>query len=311
MSDRNKGKSLVEFPSSFTVLDIETTGLDTTFDSIIELSAIKVKDGDVIDTFSTLVNPERPLDWFITELTGITDDLLQNAPTIDATLGSFVEFLGGDIVVGHNVNFDINFIYDKYKQISSSDFTNDFVDTLRLARFLLTDLNHHRLSDLVEYFSLGQDVEHRGLSDADVTLRVLSALYDKAVEQYGDIASFETAFTSRQYTHKAGVKASDITSRNASFDTTHPLFDKNCVFTGTLAKMPRKEAFQLVVDFGGHVEDGITKKTNYLVVGSLEYSHTVEKGKSNKIKKAEQMILKGKDIQVLSENTFYDMIETL
>ncbi|PID98970.1 exonuclease [Candidatus Saccharibacteria bacterium] len=308
MKDRKKGKSLVGFPSSFTVLDIETTGLDTTFDSIIELSAIKVKDGSVIDTFSTLVNPERPLDGFITELTGITDDLLQNAPTIETALGSFMEFLGSDVVVGHNVNFDINFIYDEYRRIASSDFTNDFVDTLRLARFLLTDLDHHRLSDLVEYFGLWLGVKHRGLSDANATLGVLSALYDRAVEQYGDIVSFETAFMSRRYTHKAGVKASDITSTNTNFDTTHPLFDKNCVFTGKLAKMPRKEAFQLVVDFGGRVEDSITKKTNYLIVGSLEYSHTIEKGKSKKIKKAERMILNDEDIQILSENAFYDIL---
>ncbi len=119
MNSRNKGRSLVTFPASFTVIDIETTGLDTVYDSIIELSAVKVRDSVVTHTFSTLVNPERPLDWFITEMTGITDEMLQNAPLINDTLDSFIDFLGDDVVVGHNVNFDINFIYDTHKRLEN------------------------------------------------------------------------------------------------------------------------------------------------------------------------------------------------
>lgn len=306
MNNRNKGKSLVTFPTSFTVIDIETTGLDTSFDRIIELSAIKVRDGKVVDSFSTLVNPQRPLDWWIIELTGINDDMLKDAPLISDTINQFVDFLGDDIVVGHNVNFDINFIYDYYKWVANIDFTNDFVDTLRLARFILKDLEHHRLSDLVEHLGLGVDVKHRGLDDANVAFEILSVLKDKVIKEYGDINIFEKAFNH----HIAGLIAKDITSTKTDFDITNPLFSKDCVFTGTLAKMPRKQAFQIVVDCGGRIEDGITKKTNYLIVGSLEYARNIKDGKSSKLKKAEQMIIKGKDIQILSENTFYDMVET-
>ncbi len=308
MNSRNKGRSLVTFPASFTVIDIETTGLDTVYDSIIELSAVKVRDSVVTHTFSTLVNPERPLDWFITEMTGITDEMLQNAPLINDTLDSFIDFLGDDVVVGHNVNFDINFIYDTHKRITNKDFANDFIDTLRLARFLLKDIQHHRLGDLTEYFRFGVDVKHRGLDDANVTLAILSALQDTAVKEYGNVADFEKAFNTR--IRLAKVRAKDVTATNTDFDITHPLYDKNCVFTGTLEKMLRKQAFQLVVDCGGHIEDGITKHTNYLIVGSLEYASNIKDGKSNKLKKAEQLIVKGKDLQILSENTFYDMLET-
>lgn len=308
MNGRNKGKSLVTFPTSFTVIDIETTGLDTVYDSIIELSAVKVKDGVVTHTFSTLVNPRRPLDWFITELTGITDEMLKDAPLITDTLDTFTDFLGDDIIVGHNVNFDINFIYDTYKQIANKEFANDFVDTLRLARFLLKDLQHHRLSDLTEYFRFGVDVKHRGLDDANVTLAILSVLRDTAIKEYGDVTDFEKAFNAR--IHLAKIRAKDVTATNTDFDISNPLYNKNCVFTGTLEKMIRKQAFQLVVDCGGHIEDGITKHTNYLIVGSLDYARNIKDGKSNKLKKAEQLIIKGKDLQILSENTFYDMVET-
>lgn len=310
MTTRNKGKSLVTFPASYTVLDIETTGLDTRYDSIIELSAIRVSGDSVIDTFTTLVNPERPLDDFIVAFTGITDAMLQNAPTIDTALSSFVEFVGDSVIVGHNVNFDINFIYDNYKQIADKELANDFVDTLRLARFLLKDLHHHRLSDLVDYFNLGYAVEHRGLSDANLTLAILLELQKTAIAEYGNLASFEDAFNSRAYAHKVGIRAKDITASTDDFDIAHPLYNKHCIFTGTLEKMPRKEAFQIVADYGGHIEDSVNKRINYLIVGSLEYSHTVEKGKSSKLKKVEQMILDGKDVQILSENVFYDMIDT-
>jgi DNA polymerase-3 subunit epsilon len=301
---RNKGKSLVTFPASFAALDIETTGLDATVDSIIELSAVKVKDGKVTDTFSTLVNPEQPIDWWITELTGITDDMVKDAPTIDKTLGDFVTFLGDDVVVGHNVNFDINFIYDNHKRITDNDFSNDFIDTLRLARFLLKDLSHHRLGDLVEYLGIGSEVKHRGLDDAKATLDILLTLKDKATEAYGDVGNFEKAFADSL----KGLDAKDISSTKSDFDITHPLYGKSCVFTGTLAKMPRKQAFQTVVDFGGQVENSITKKTNYLIIGSLEYAQNIKGGKSSKLKKAERMIVDGKDIQILSENVFYDMV---
>lgn len=308
MSSRNKGKSLVTFPADYVVLDIETTGLDTRYDSIIELSAVKVSGDTVLDTFTTLINPQRPLDEFIVAFTGITDAMLEDAPVIDEALNGFIEFVGDSVIVGHNVNFDINFIYDNYKRITSKDFTNDFVDTLRLARFILKDLGHHRLGDLVDYFNLGYTVEHRGLSDTHLTLAVLLELEKMAIAEYGDTASFEQTFNARAYAHKVGVRAKDITASATDFDITHPLWGKHCVFTGALEKMQRKEAFQIVADCGGVIEDGVNKRINYLIVGSLEYSHTVEKGKSSKLKKVEQMILDGKDVQILSENAFYDMI---
>lgn len=101
----------------------------------------------------------------------------------------------------------------------------------------------------------------------------------------------------------------DITSENTAFDETHPLFGKHCVFTGTLEKMPRAEAAQAVVDLGGICDNGITKKTNYLILGNTDYQKTGG-GKSSKYKKAEEYKLNGIDIEIIPENVFYDMLET-
>ena len=106
----------------------------------------------------------------------------------------------------------------------------------------------------------------------------------------------------------SSLDARDIVTSNAEFDETHPLFDKLCVFTGTLEKMARKDAMQAVVDLGGKVANSVTKKTNYLILGNNDYCSTIKDGKSSKQKKAESLKLAGNDIEIISENVFYDMI---
>jgi DNA polymerase-3 subunit epsilon len=107
---------------------------------------------------------------------------------------------------------------------------------------------------------------------------------------------------------KSGFSAKDIQASTTDFDEASPVYEKVFVFTGTLERMTRKEAMQLVVDRGGLCGDGVNKKTNFLVLGNNDYSSTIKDGKSSKQKKAEQLKLSGCDIEIISENVFYDMI---
>jgi len=107
---------------------------------------------------------------------------------------------------------------------------------------------------------------------------------------------------------KSGFSAKDIQASTTDFDVTSPIFEKMFVFTGTLERMTRKEAMQLVVDRGGLCGDAVNKKTNFLVLGNNDYCSTIKDGKSTKQKKAEQLKLAGCDIEIISENVFYDMI---
>ncbi|OPZ94456.1 MAG: DNA polymerase III PolC-type [Firmicutes bacterium ADurb.Bin419] len=298
--ERNKGRSLFEKKSDYTIIDLETTGFDPRFNEIIELGAIRVRDNKVVETYQQLVKPENPIDKFITELTGITNEMLENAPGIEHTLPEFISFISNDIVVGHNVNFDINFVYDNYFKLYGKEFRNDYIDTLRIARTTLKELEHHRLSDLKDYYKI-KATAHRSISDCVATYEVYNKLW-------ADLETKGIRHITHKVTYSYYIKASDIHAETEP-DESSPIYGKTIVFTGTLERMSRKDAMQIVANNGGINGDNVTKKTNLLVLGNGDYSCILKDGKSSKHKKAEQLISQGADLQIISEDVFFDMLE--
>lgn len=299
-----KGNSLLLFPNDYIVIDIEATGLSPEYDEIIEICALKYRNKTLIDKFCSLVKPTSPVDEYITSLTGITNDMLISAPVISDVIPLLFNYVGNDIIVGHSVNFDINFIYDSCIQHLSKPFTNDYVDTLRIARLLHKEEPHNRLKDLSQRYNLSYDNAHRAEFDCLLTNKILSIFNDEFTSKYGNNETLSHIFN----TTKSKVKSCDISTDKTDFDISNPIYSKNVVFTGTLEKMPRKEAMQMVADLGGINGDNITKNTNFLVLGNNDYCTSIKNGKSNKQKKAESYKLKGYDIDIISENVFYDML---
>lgn len=298
ISREKKGKSLLKTVNDYTALDIETTGLDPFFDEIIEIGAVRVRGGVVVGQYHAMIKPENEIDEFITDLTGITNEMLSDAPTIENVLPEFLDFVGQDIIIAHNANFDVNFLYDNCVKLSLPPFSNDFIDTMRLSRRLFSDYPHHRLEDLIQNFEVNVPMEHRALQDAEAVNACYNYMcryiLDNDVNLQANITSYRPA--------------KDVVASSNCFDESSPVFGKEFVFTGVLEKMVRKEAMQIVVNLGGLCADSVTKKTNYLVLGNNDYCATIKEGKSNKQKKAEKMKLSGCDIEILSENVFYDMI---
>ena len=302
---KNKEQSLLAFPDNYTVFDIETTGLDPKYDEIIEIGALKIRNNKIIDQFSFLIKPTSPIDEFIAELTGITNEMVSDAPNIKEILPKFLEFIGDDILIGHNINFDINFVYDNlinnnYKK----GLSNDFIDTLRLGRGILKELKHHRLKDLAEYYEIDTDGSHRSLKDCEITNEVFKELKSQVLKKFGTIENFANSFKT---TH-SGFKASDIVAHNKQFDEDNFFYKKNVAITGTLERILRKDAMQIIADLGGFCEDRVTQKTNCLILGNNDYNPILRGKKSSKLLKAEQMKLNGYDIEIMSENVFYDLI---
>lgn len=301
-----KGKSTIDLLSDYIIFDIETTGLDSSYDEIIEIGAIKVKNNKIVSKFNSLVKPKNEIDEYITELTGITNEMVKDAPTIEEILPDFMNYIGNDILIGHNVNFDINFIYDNLYRNKFDVLTNDFIDTMRISRKLLPELPHHRLIDLAKYFKIDSTNNHRSLKDCEITMNVYENLKEIALQKYDNLDEFKNAFKKHK---KEGLRAKDIVSTNTEFDVDNLFYDKYVAITGTLEKMLRKEAMQIIVDLGGHCEDGVTKKTNFLILGNNDYNPILRGKKSSKLIKAETLKLEGKDIEIISENVFYDIVD--
>lgn len=168
MERKFKGQSLFATPDDYTVVDIETNGLFSGTCEIIEVSALKVRNELVQDSFSTLIKPTQSIDWFITNLTGITDEMVENAPDITYAMQEFYGFVGKDIIIGHNVNFDVNFLYDNLWLHNGLILDNAFVDTLRLARKALPFLHNHKQTTVANYYGIATDGAHRALRDCEI-----------------------------------------------------------------------------------------------------------------------------------------------
>lgn len=169
---------MIQIPMSYVVFDIETTGLNPKYEKIIELGAAKVRGAEVVDTFSTFVNPGKSLPERITQLTGIYDADVINAPYIEEALEPFINFAGDDILLGHNLIFDYSFV-KKAAVNQKKTFARKGIDTLKIARHFLADLESRNLGFLCKHYSIPLDA-HRALNDALATHK----LYQRLVREF-------------------------------------------------------------------------------------------------------------------------------
>ena len=177
MLSSNMGKKLNKYVKDYVVFDLETTGTSCTCDEVVEISAVKVQDGQVVEEFSTLVNPQMPIPFWATEVNGITDKMVANAPTFDKALADFLEFVGDMVLVGHNIHtFDMKFICRDAVKFFGKTIGNDYIDTLPLARIYLSQLRHHTLTDLAHHYGIKTTGAHRALHDCRMNQQVYERL---------------------------------------------------------------------------------------------------------------------------------------
>lgn len=166
--------------ATYVVFDVETTGLSAVYDSIIELAAVKIKDGNVIDKFESFSNPHHPLSATTIDLTGITDDMVKDAPEIEDVIKRFHDWIGESILVAHNASFDMGFLYVGYKKCGLQDTVHPVIDTLELARFLHPEMKSHRLNTLAKKFNIDLTQHHRAIYDCEATGYLLQILLKEA-----------------------------------------------------------------------------------------------------------------------------------
>lgn len=177
MLGNTQGKLLNEYIEDYVVFDLETTGVSPYNDEVIEISAVKARKGKVVEEFSELVNPKRTIPFAASRVNNITDDMVSNAPFFDEVLRHFLEFVGEDVLVGHNIqSFDMKFIYRDCERYFHQLITNDYVDTLILAKRCFPEWRHRRLGDLANYYGISTQGAHRALVDCRMNQRVFELL---------------------------------------------------------------------------------------------------------------------------------------
>lgn len=196
--------------NNYIVLDIETTGLRPEIDKITEIGALKIIDGEVSEVFSRLINPQIQIPQMITEITGITNEMVKDAPNILAVLPEFIEFCEDYDIMGHNIRFDFSFL--KYNAVVQKlKFNRNALDTLTIARKFLKQIKSRSLSNLCEYYNIERENAHRGYDDAEATYK----LYKKLKED------FWTEETSDLFIpkpiHYKPIKQEPITPRQAKY----------------------------------------------------------------------------------------------
>lgn len=174
-----KGQTLED---TYVIFDLETTGFSSKNDKIIEIGAVKIKDRVVVDNFSEFVNPERPIPYKITELTGINDEMVRDAKGIEDVLPRFIDFIGDSVIVAHNAPFDTGFIRKNCKDIGV-EFKNTVVDTVPLCRFLYPELKSVKLNLVAKYLGISLESHHRAVDDAKATADILLECFKKIKEE--------------------------------------------------------------------------------------------------------------------------------
>lgn len=177
MLSNRLGSRLLTYVPDYVVFDLETTGISAATDQVVEISAVKVRGGQVVGEFSTLVNPGRPIPRAASQVNGITDAMVKDSPSFLEALEAFLDFAGDAVLVGHNIHsFDMKFLYRDARKFWNRIPDNDYIDTLHLSRMCLPQLHHHRLVDLAEHYGISPEGAHRALNDCRMNQQVFEQL---------------------------------------------------------------------------------------------------------------------------------------
>ena len=174
-----KGQGL---DTTYCVLDLETTGFSAATEKITEIGVMKVKDGLVIDEFSSFVNPEKPIPERVIEVTNITDDMVRDADTIDKVFPKLLDFIQGSVLVAHNAEFDMGFLRHNAK-VLGYDFDFTYIDTLSLAKDIFPEYKTYKLGRIAKNLGIKVEIAHRALDDVDTTVKVFNIMLDMLKER--------------------------------------------------------------------------------------------------------------------------------
>ena len=272
--------------NDYYILDTETTGLDRHHDQIVELAWIKVKGGEVVDTWDTLINPGIPISPAASRVNGIYDSDVAEAPTYDQIRPRVAQELLGAVVVGHNIQFDLRFLQ---RLLGTEAGTITYLDTLTLSKSIFKDFNSYKLEDLCKMLELPVQSSHRALRDVEATHALLLRCKEELLRKKQE-----------EKERKAREKAERAAKYGAS-----PLFDIAFVYTGDFS-ISREDMEEMARSVGANPRQNVNSRTDYLVVGDL--SNREEWVIERKLRRAEALIEQGEKVRKINEREYFDLI---
>ena len=306
---------------NYFVIDFETANSNRS--SACALGIIEVNNKSIINTWDYLINPEEDFDFFNTMLHGISESDVINKPTFPDIWNEISSILEGKIVIAHNASFDISVLRHVLDKYNLHYPTFCYSCTRILSKKTWPNLINYKLDTIAKMLQI-DFIHHKACEDAIATSKIFNSILDlnntSNFEELHNLLKVNIGciFTngyipckvkySYSNSNDSYWKPKDIVPETNIFDTEHELYNKGIAFTGTLSSMPRKQAAQLAVNKGAIFTNSVTKKTNYLVMGMQDYSKFTDGKKSSKLKKTEELIKAGQDIEIIDENEFLNLL---
>ncbi len=310
----------------FIAIDFETA--NSNYNSACSMGLVMVDNNKIVDKFYTLIQPPTlDFDDINMSIHGITPDEVACAPKFDEVWEKISHYFdGSNLITAYNAVFDMTVLKACLKEynINFPDF--EYICSLQFANRLYPDCDKHTLDCICNHLNISLDEHHNALADTlacsqiiiksleilksesfETTFDFLSKLSWKQFSQVKEVKTFGTKSNKKSRFHSK-ISISDITPDNDAFDNNHPFYNKNFVFTGELSKLSRKEAMQKVVDVGGILKSGVSRATNYVVVGLQDKSIVGSDGLSTKEEKALALIEAGHPIEIISEDEFLKLL---
>lgn len=308
---------------NFTAIDIETANFDD--DAPVRLGITIVKDGEIVESFCKLINPESEFDWYMTDVLHMSPSDFTDKPNFPEVWKEVEPILkSSDYIVAHGSSFDYKVLKNTIERYHLSfPVFDQLLCSMVISRKVFTDSPSYGLPWLANNFNFywrGWEAGNNAKVCALILLKAIEESQFTSIESLcseknviiGSLSADGTYIKClskrvRKAYPDTRVKCKEIVPDESKFDETHLLYGNTVVFTGKLSRLTRNEARQMVADIGAIPQDAVTKETQFLIVGQQDYRIVGEDGMSSKQEKAIKYKSQGIDIEIMSENEFMDL----
>ncbi|MCS1384789.1 3'-5' exoribonuclease [Lysinibacillus sp. CD3-6] len=298
---------------NFTTIDFETA--NSYRGSVCAIGIAKFRNGEIVDKFETLINPNDYFDQYNIEIHGITEEMVRNAPTFSEYFPTLKSLIQDETLVAHYAAFDMSVLRHACDG-NSLEYPNfKHTCTYQISKKVWPGLLNYKLNTLANNCNFTFN-HHNALEDAIACGKILIQLFkDSNTSTFDELFKITNLIVGQHFAGgykpsitKSIISQNRISTTNINFDVNHPFYNKTVVFTGTLQSMVRNDAAQMVVDLGGKFSNTVNNTTSFLVVGNQDLSKFKDGIKSSKMKKVESLINSGQEIEIVGEQEFLLML---